>query len=157
VTPRVILFGQAPSRTAREPLDGRAGDRLASLAGLASREQLGQVFALGNLLPAWEGKEGKGDAFDLERARAFAEGWLEECGAEFDLVVMLGWNVARAFDVHPRVGYLRHFVMDVPAPDGFGMLPLEGVVFPHPSGVSHWWNDGDNVDRARAFLRVLAS
>lgn len=30
------------------------------------------------------------------------------------------------------------------------------VVVPHPSGVNRWWNDGQNLGRAKRFLRRLA-
>lgn len=150
---QAMILGQAPSRTSRVPLEGRVGQRLCAWAGLRDHDELNYVFALGNLLPEWPGKAGKGDAFPMEVARRHAAGLLEEVliPEEWDLVLMLGWNVARAFGVAPRVGYLRQFMLTE------GTYPVEGVVLPHPSGVNRWLNDEANVAELRRYMRVLVS
>lgn len=148
-----MIVGQAPSRTSCVPLGGRCGERVAEWCGLSSWDELGACFALTNLLSEWYGPDGtKGDLFPLEAARRCADAMLADVivPEEWDLVVMLGWNVGRAFRVAPRIGYLRPFML---APDG--EYPTEGVVVPHPSGVNRWLNDAENVARLRGYMRSL--
>lgn len=119
---RVVIIGQAPSRLSdpSEPLSGNSGRRLASLAGLSLPEFLDR-FERRNLLDAWPGKAGKGDAFvRAGEARALAESL--RAGLATRRVVLLGTAVARAFGlpggslrVPPLLGGL---VRDVPAPFG---------------------------------------
>lgn len=112
----MILVGQAPGpRTdPGEPLSGRCV----------------------NLLGAYPGRSGKGDAFPAGEARLAAAA-LDARGA---LVVLLGLGVTRAFKVAaPWFGRRGAF-----------------VVAPHPSGVSRWWNEAGNRRRARRFWRALA-
>lgn len=140
---RVTIVGQAPGRHGnRRPFDGASGRRLARLAGLGSYEQLAARCRLQNVLGRWPGKQGRGDAFPLALARSGAR------ASRFrgrGPVLLAGRRVAAAFGV--RTGY-------------FEWGELRGrpcAVIPHPSGISHWWNDPRNARRAAAFLReVLA-
>ena len=126
--PRAIIIGQAPppNLAAAEARDFLALDkpaperRLARLAG-CSVEELWRVFERKNVLAFWPGKkeraakhhkaagytkhESAGDLFPLDDAR------LEALRIDLDsyaLVVLLGLNVARSFNVTvrapPRVG-----------------------------------------------------
>jgi uracil-DNA glycosylase len=146
-----LIVGQAPSRgrDGLEPLSGRSGRRLADLCGLTLEAFLAR-FDRVNLLAEWPGSAGaKGDAFPIDEARAAAES-LAEVVAARDRIVLLGWNVARAF----------RFAGDVDGWFDWGRLSRdcgEVVVAPHPSGVNLWWNDPANVARARAFWRALAA
>lgn len=140
---KTVIIGQAPSRVSdpSEPLSGRSGARLASLAGVdlpAFRE----FFDRRNMLSEWPGKAGKGDAWPgAPEARAIAEGL--RTGLATRRVVLLGVNVARAFGF-PGEPFLwaRHW---------------EGVFAfsPHPSGTNRWWNDRRQVEQARRFWRSL--
>lgn len=140
----MIIIGQAPGPTSdpAEPLSGASGRRLAALCGLPLAAFLA-AFDRRNVLPAHPGRSGKGDAFPLAAARPVARRMLGDlAGAR---VVALGKPVA-------------------------SVLGLRGVLFrwqasrtgfryalaPHPSGVSHWWNDPVNVRRARRFWRSVA-
>jgi uracil-DNA glycosylase len=145
---RVMLLGQAPGPNTdpRRPLSGASGARLARLLGV---DDLTAVFALGNLLGRFPGASPgqRGDAFPLARARR-AAGRFRPAG-DVGLVVFVGKNVARAFG---RLD-LDYFARDE---HSFGRRVLEVTTIPHPSGISHWWNEPANVRRARRFLRALA-
>src|SRR5262249_10932860 len=103
----------------------------------------GDVFELRNLLDHYPGRGGpKGDAFDRTAARTSFLDIMMDAGRDDAAMVLLGWNVARVAGVPRRIGYYQWT---------YGRW----AVFPHPSGVSHYWNDPDNVRRARRFMRAL--
>ena len=141
------------------PFGGLAERRLARLAGVASPHDLWSVCDRVNLVPFFPGHrprlerftrgggydkhQSAGHAFPLASARFFAR--------ELDLVrryhrvVLLGLGVARA------LGVKRPVLLQVVA-----LSPTcTALVFPHPSGVSHFWNDPARVDAARDALRAF--
>jgi hypothetical protein len=134
--------GQAPGRRNGRgaPFEGPCARRLAGLAGLEERE-LRRRVRLVNLLGRWPGPSAsKGDAFPIARAR--------EAARRFPLrgrVLLAGRGVARAFGV------------DAPFLEWVELGRARVAVFPHPSGVSHWWNDPANARRAAEFLAEAAS
>jgi hypothetical protein len=81
----------------------------------------------------------------MAEAREHAERMRPWLADEFDLVLLLGRKVAAAFGLAgvPLLGEARHF----------DHLDCRWVVYPHPSGVSHFWNDAANLERARRVLR----
>lgn len=142
---RVVIVGQAPSRSSRgkRPFEGASGRRIAALAGLGSYEALAGRCVLVNLLRRWPGAapSGKGDAFPWRRAERAARDLAAQV-APGDVVVLAGRNVARCFGLR--------------ATTFFGRVALGGAeayVVPHPSGVSHWWNDAGNRKAAAEFFR----
>ena len=137
---RPLLIGQAPSRLGdpAKPCTGRFMRFLCGVAGVSTLAYL-RAFERRNLLPAWPGKSGKGDAFPMEEARAAAAG-MDVRGRT---VVCCGRKVAGAFGV--RAGFLSETEKDGAA----------FVVLPHPSGVNRWWNSRSNRRRARRLLRRL--
>lgn len=143
---RIIIIGQAPSRASdpREPLSGRSGARLASLCGLAMPEFLAR-FERWNLLDAHPGRrEGvEGDVYvGVREARRLADGLLPALRGRF--AVVLGATNAAAFRI------------TAPAFEFHDVARCGLAWSPHPSGVSRWWNDAANEERARAFWRSLA-
>jgi hypothetical protein len=113
-----MLLGADPLRRAAEPR--------------TPREYVLDAFDTVNLLGRWPGEDGKGAAWDAERA-ARAARRLPLRGA----VVLLGLRVRRAYEArHPGLGTL-----------GWGdwmRLPLgraEVTVIPHPSGIVRNYND----------------
>jgi hypothetical protein len=179
-----ILVGQAPARSSRPgacPLEGRCGERIARLAGLAGYDELTDACAVANLLGEWPGKAGKGDEFPRELAAASALGFHRLLGEEeWDRIVLLGRNVAAAFGL-AGAPYLRWLAPTTgePSPRGrrerraawyaagawlvpdylqeFVWPDARWAVLPHPSGISHWWNDPANVEAAARFLRDLVA
>jgi len=149
---RVALVGQTPSATA-DQLEGHAGARIARLIGVSTDVLYAhQRFARVNLLTEFPGKAGeKGDLFDLRAARERAPAVLAKIGPDA-VVVCLGLNVLKAFAAYlPRGACSRaRFYDAVPGLDG-----RTYVLAPHPSGISHYWNEPENVSAAERFFRGL--
>lgn len=141
---KIVIVGQAPGKRPGEPLAGASGRRLAALAGLDLDAFLGRVDRV-NLLDEFPGKNGKGDAFDARAALARADQLREELAGR--RVVLLGRLVARAFRLQDD---MYDWFQPVEVPPG-----VEVAVMPHPSGVSTWWNDEGNVNRASAFMKRI--
>ena len=152
-----IVIGQAPPiHTGADfvPLSGLPEKRLARLAGLEICE-LWQRFERRNLLDNHPGRKFKadkhqrdngyrlhqstGDEFPKELAREAAAG-VDLSG--YGLAVLLGLQVASAFQVKAKLLTLDYDTLACPA-----------IVLPHTSGVSHFWNDADNVAAAEAAFR----
>jgi uracil-DNA glycosylase len=146
---QILLIGEAPGRSSRPGSQPITSRRLALLAGLDLEEFLGR-FARTNLLASWPGKQpgGKGDLFPRSRAR---EGFevLAPRLAGYPAVVLLGRRVAGSSGIERDVPWLTW----VRAPWGPGRV----AVSPHPSGISRWWNEQENYDRAKGFWTDLSS
>lgn len=141
-----LIIGQAPSRLSDpvEPLSGRSGRRLADLCGL-SMEAFLDAFERRNLVNEWPGPaDGDGDAFvTAGEARRLAQSFRPVVRGR--RVVILGFSLAAGFGLtHPAMTFAPHW-------EG------EFAFCPHPSGVSRWWNDRGNEDRARAFWASVAA
>lgn len=143
---RPLLIGQAPGPATDpgHPLSGRTGARLAGLFRFDEDEFLA-AFDRVNLIGRFPGKAGKGDAFPLQIARRRALALSRRF--EGRTVVLLGGSVSAAFRVTavPILRWRR---------GALGAARL--AVAPHPSGISRWWNDPENVRAAARFFRRLA-
>lgn len=133
---------------ARMAITGAIGRRLAELAGydVANREEL-RFYAetdRRNLNARWNGKEGKGDKFDQVEGERNAVAILAEGHGK---IVLLGLEVQRAFGQKGEP--LAETVWFHPATNA----ATNFLLFPHPSGISTWWNEPFNVYRARKRLR----
>merc|ERR1712137_364950 len=155
-----LVIGQAPPGPRKSlprgwrPLAGPAEQRLAKLAGVKSPTELWAEFDRTNLLSWYPGikerskrhdlstgyklHQSDGDVFSATDARR-AAGTLDL--GKYKCVILLGRNVARAFGVKAGL-----FVTEKRG--GTRLL-----TFPHPSGVSHYWNDVDNVTQAGRILK----
>jgi len=158
-TPRGIVIGQAPPGPPESlppgyrPLQGPPETRLAKLAGL-SRAELWLMFDRIDLIGWYAGPKHRrdnhlpskgyrkhnwdGHKFPIREARLAASrlarfGCL---GEQYALVVLCGRNVANAFGLKLRS---PPWTVQV-----HGTLFL---VMPHPSGVSHFWNDQRTLAR----------
>jgi len=146
---RFVLVGQAPAKStpAGSPplLVGPTPKRLMELGGLELREYV-FLFDRRNVLDRWTGKQGNGDSFPLAEARKKAA-----LASMSDLVdrdiVFLGKSVAGAFG-RGDVPYFERSKF------GWGTKG-SAVTFPHPSGVSHWWNEPSNHLKAKMFMGYL--
>lgn len=143
-----LIIGQAPARgnDGKPPFSGQSGARLARLAGVGeSGDDLPAHFELINLNKKWPGKRvvGKGDQFDMDEAKKRAEKIkldLED-DSHGRFVLLMGRKVERA------MGWRRMNYLEI---NTWGSHAV--ILFPHPSGVSRWWNDKENVMAARAIL-----
>lgn len=146
-----LLIGQAPGPATDpgRPLSGRCGARLADLCGLELESFLNR-FERVNLIETFPGKAGKGDAFPIEQARLGAVRLMTSGRLFCRRTVFLGGNVWRAFGWPGEIAKVPLFKW------AGGMQPMMMAFAPHPSGVSRWWNDPANEERARRFFRRLA-
>lgn len=134
----ILVVGEAPSkwmkeREVSEPLP-LARRELAQLAGL-SLVQFNQKFECINLLKEWPGKQGKGDAFPMDLARAAAA----RVKLDGRRAVFLGQRVAAAFYI------------DIPILQWRTASWGETAISPHPSHVNRWWNLLGNKQQAARF------
>lgn len=155
--PRGIVIGQAPpmhTDPAFVPLSGLPEQRLARLAGW-DVGVLWQRFERRNLLEAHPGRKFKAEKHQRENGYklhqstgdAFPKELAKDAAASIDLrsyglAVLLGLQVAQAFGVQPKL-----LKLDMTT------LPCPAIVLPHTSGVSHFWNDGENVANAELAFR----
>jgi uracil-DNA glycosylase len=146
---RPIMIGQAPSKHGdpTKPLTGMPGRRLARVAGMYPLEFYASVVRA-NLLAAYAGEDGSGDAFPLTEARVSALDAAPELNGR--TVVFVGRRVAQSFGCDSEWfdwdrAYFNH---------GVG-VEIRYATIPHPSGRNRWWNDEGNVARAEAFMREL--
>lgn len=156
---KTLLVGEAPGRgyEGQPAFSSASGQRLTKLLGQDVRE----VFYCWNLLADSQPLGNKGTKFPTGEARQSAKRllWaLETPAAKGREVRMLlaGSRVASAFK-------LRHWqlfewsdmwtrstlLLNKGAP---WLHEIKYAVIPHPSGVNRWWNEPDNVERARKFL-----
>jgi hypothetical protein len=100
------------------------------------------AFETANLIDIYPGRQGKGDLFPADLARAAAKG---TDLAAHDRVLFVGAGVARAFGFAGPVLRWQRFRGTMAA------------AMPHPSGINRWWNDAANVRRAARFMSRLAA
>lgn len=130
-----VLVGQ--TRIELEPVMGSAGRMLADLAGVDYPGEYRRTFTRETVM-------GRG-RFSVEHARKIATRLSIRFAGR--VVVMLGYNVARAFSRNSQ-----EFLMPSPPVETSGG---SFVKFPHPYRTSHWWSTQENLDRARFFLAEL--
>lgn len=162
---RGLVVGQAPPLPPEllssdyKPLQGQPEKRLARLAGL-SLDELWTLFDRLDLLGWCPGKKDRksyhlwsagyrkhrcdGHRFPLPTARLVAARLRRFGGLErYAVVVLCGRLVAAAFGLN-----LDRSVPWTEETDGVRFL-----VLPHPSGVSHFWNDEESWHRAAVVFR----
>ena len=138
-------------------LGGAAGRRLVRLSGLENLFDVCDKMNVVNFFPGRkkrhrEGDEeyrkvhnGKGDKFPMDLARKTVAAF--DCSlSRYKLIVLLGLQVAKAFRLSKPAlfkSYERRHES--------GMTRL--IIFPHVSGVSHYWNSKERRRRAALELR----
>jgi uracil-DNA glycosylase len=148
---KTLIIGQAPSReTVGKPaFSGKSGPKFAELLGVA-HEDLWSTFDVVNVIDFFPGQSKdptkRGDAFPYFEAKKRAEAMRPALGGR--TVVLVGKNVARAFS-WPSIEFFD-WKTDA-ADEGY----FKFCVVPHPSGISHYYNDPKNFERAKAFMRSI--
>src|SRR5262245_55265948 len=139
-THKIGLVGQAPSLCGdpRKPLAGPNGQKIARLAGMSYDELI--ACRRKHLNTHYNGKRGKGDAFDHVKGNVTAADVLLDWRVE--RIVLLGKNVARCFGFR-----------DLPFLAEIRIYGRRFLIFPHPSRVNRWWNERGNERRARQLLQ----
>jgi uracil-DNA glycosylase len=148
---RALFIGQAPSKETDglEPFVGRSGKFLAALMGLTHEEMLEQHDFI-NILNAWPGAGSGGDLFPIDEAKRKACELLPSLNGR--LVVFLGSNVARAFELN-KFSFFEFYQL-LALSQGSTTVASAAVV-PHPSGINRWYNDHNNRETASRFLLSL--
>ncbi len=144
-----LVVGEAPNRGGYGSTDRPEGwpceifatGRLATVGDIARFERV-------NLLDYWPGAAGAGSAFPMGEARVSARRLLGATEGDRELI-LVGTRVAQAFGLRrDHYEYLTWFARQ----GGFGRLV---AVCPHPSGLNRWWNNDENVRRAREFFMTV--
>lgn len=148
---RMILIGEAPAQHGEQapPFTGPCDTRLKNTIGHDWRKQ----FAAVNVLDYWPGSAGpKGALFDMAAASIAASAIARTIAATVrnPLVFVCGWRTAQAFRI---IGARRFFERREIAPTVGKNIPA--YVVPHPSGISHWWNDRENRRHAVWFFKRI--
>lgn len=140
---RYVVVGEAPGGKAPAPvgpvLQGKSGRLLCELAG-CDDAAFRETFELVNLFP--------GRIDQWLRHRAIVKAQLLAAGFGGTRVVLLGRKVQLAFKVEGD--YFSDSEMTTRTGATWIATPV-----PHPSGLSHWWNDGTNAYLAKQFWKRL--
>ncbi len=156
--PRIVLVGQAPGLRATitdRPFAGAAGDRLRAWfeKGGIPREEFWKKIHFTAVTRCYPGRipGAKGDRLPSIEEQALCRPWLDGTMAivKPEIVLLVGLLAIRTY--LGRVKSLSDVVGTGEIREGVKYLPL-----PHPSGVSRWLNERQNVeavDRAMGILR----
>jgi uracil-DNA glycosylase len=157
--PRVLLVGQAPglrATTEYKPFAGITGDKLRSWmeAGGIPREDFWRKIHFSAVTKCYPGRlpGARGDRVPTPEEQVLCRPWLDGQMQLLkpDIVLLVGLLAIQTF--LGRVPSLSAVVGTGVVKDGVRYLPL-----PHPSGVSRWLNEPENiraVQRATGILRV---
>jgi uracil-DNA glycosylase len=156
--PRILLVGQAPGLRAtneNKPFAGLAGDKMRAWFALGgiSPENFWRKIHFSAVTKCYPGRlpGARGDRVPTPEEQALCRPWLEAQleVVQPDIVLLVGLLAIQTF--LGRVPSLSAVVGTAVVKDGVRYLPL-----PHPSGVSRWLNEPDNiaaVERAMGILR----
>lgn len=156
--PRILLVGQAPGLRANNenvPFAGAAGEKLRAWfeRGGIARDDFWRKIHFTAVTRCYPGRlpGARGDRVPSPEEQALCRPWLDELISVLEprIVLLVGLLAIRTF--LGRASSLSDVVGTAQVRDGIRYLPL-----PHPSGVSRWLNEPENVaavDRAMEILR----
>jgi uracil-DNA glycosylase len=157
--PRILLIGQAPGLRATitdRPFAGIAGDKMRSWfeRGGIPRADFWRKIHFAAVTRCYPGRSlgARGDRVPSPEEQALCRPWLDRTTqvVQPEIVLLVGLLAIRT--ALGRVPSLSAVVGTAEIRDGVRYLPL-----PHPSGVSRWLNDAENVEavgRAMGILRA---
>lgn len=155
--PRILLVGQAPGLRAtneNKPFAGLAGDKLRTWfeAGGIQREDFWRKIHFSAVTKCYPGRlpGARGDRVPTPEEQVLCRSWLD---AQVELlrpaiVLLVGMLAIQTF--LGRVPSLTAVVGTAVERDGVRYLPL-----PHPSGVSRWLNEADNLAAVARSMAIL--
>ncbi|MEO8285603.1 MAG: uracil-DNA glycosylase family protein [Chloroflexota bacterium] len=155
--PRILLVGQAPGLRATQenrPFAGIAGDKLRAWAemGGVAREDFWRKIHFSAVTKCYPGRlpGARGDRVPTPREQHLCRPWLDAQLAILkpDIVLLVGLLAIQAF--LGRVTSLTAVVGTGVVRDGVHYLPL-----PHPSGVSRWLNEPENVEAVARAMSIM--
>jgi uracil-DNA glycosylase len=155
--PRILLVGQAPGLRAtneNRPFAGLSGDKLRAwfeMGGIA-REDFWRKIHFSAVTKCYPGRlpGARGDRVPTPEEQVLCRPWLD---AQIELlkpniVLLVGLLAIQTF--LGRVQSLSAVVGTANVKDGVRYLPL-----PHPSGVSRWLNEKENVEAVERAMKTL--
>jgi uracil-DNA glycosylase len=157
--PRILLVGQAPGLRANNdqvPFAGAAGEKLRDwfARGGIAREDFWRKIHFSAITRCYPGRlrGARGDRVPSPAEQALCRPWLDEQIRILQpkIVLLVGLLAIRTF--LGRVPSLTGVIGTATVRDGVRYLPL-----PHPSGVSRWLNEPENVEavaRALGHMRT---
>ncbi len=157
--PRILLIGQAPGLRATlhdRPFAGAAGEKLRDWLEQAGipREDFYRRVHFAAVTRCYPGRlaGARGDRVPSPREQALCRPWLDELIQMLEprIVLLVGLLAIRTF--LGRVASLTAVVGTATVRDGVCYIPL-----PHPSGVSRWLNERENLAAVRRALAILRS
>jgi uracil-DNA glycosylase len=155
--PRILLVGQAPGLRAtneNRPFAGLAGDKLRDWMEMAGipREDFWRKIHFSAVTKCYPGRlpGARGDRVPTPREQELCRPWLDGQLALLkpDIVLPVGLLAIQAF--LGKVPSLSAVVGTGVIRDGVRYLPL-----PHPSGVSRWLNEPENVAAVQRAMGIL--
>jgi uracil-DNA glycosylase len=155
--PRILLVGQAPGLRATiedTPFAGLAGEKLRSWAEMGGihRDDFWRKIHFSAVTKCYPGRlaGARGDRVPTPREQALCRPWLDGQLALLrpEIVLLVGMLAIRTF-LGP-VKSLNAVVGTGIVKDGVRYLPL-----PHPSGVSRWLNERENVAAVNRALSIM--
>ena len=155
--PRILLVGQSPGLRAtneNRPFAGIAGDKLRAwfeMGGIA-RQDFWRKIHFSAVTKCYPGRlpGARGDRVPTPEEQALCRPWLD-AQLELlkpDIVLLVGLLAIQTF--LGRVPSLSAVVGTGVIKDGVRYLPL-----PHPSGVSRWMNEPQNVEAVERAMGIL--
>lgn len=156
--PRILLVGQAPGLRATaesKPFAGAGGEKLRAWMASAGipREDFYRKIHFSAVTKCYPGRlpGAKGDRVPSPREQLLCRPWLDGQLALLQPKIILLVGLLSIQTFLGRVPSLRAVVGTAVERDGVRYLPL-----PHPSGVSRWLNERENIEavgRATDILR----
>lgn len=155
--PRILLVGQAPGLRAtneNRPFAGLAGEKLRDWVETAGvrREDFWRKIHFSAVTKCYPGRlpGARGDRVPTPEEQVLCRPWLDGQLAlvKPDIVLLVGLLAIQTF--LGRVPSLTAVVGTATIKDGVRYLPL-----PHPSGVSRWLNERENVEAVARAMGIM--
>jgi uracil-DNA glycosylase len=155
--PRIILVGQSPGLRAtneNRPFAGIAGDKLRAWMEMGGipKEDFWRKIHFSAVTKCYPGRlpGARGDRVPTPREQQLCRPWLDAQLAilQPDIVLLVGLLAIQTF--LGRVPSLQAVVGTAVVKDGVRFLPL-----PHPSGVSRWLNEPENVAAVAQAMAIM--
>ncbi len=157
--PRILLIGQAPGLQATRndlPFAGAAGEKLRDWLeqGGIPRHDIYRQVHFAAITRCYPGRlpGAKGDRVPSRQEQDFCRPWLDELIVTLQPRIILLVGLLATRTVLGRVESLTAAVGTSTVRDGVCFIPL-----PHPSGVSRWLNEPENVAAVERALQLLRS
>lgn len=149
---KVLLIGEMPNKRGQTLWETKSGTRILSLVPELRHPSYFRLYHV-NLFDEYTPKT----SLSLDAWRKAARFVHREFCEEYTAFVLLGENVRRAFKVPKSGPWLSWYTVKYRGTSKYTSLQ-NVLLLPHPSGLTRWWNDPENVRAAKLeFMRVATS